>query len=106
MKGILIVILAGLLAGCEERTERMAHPEDPAGRYQAQIAAAHHLLAQNEDWSDRAEWEVIQTKDGWDVVAWRVEHPEAEGAERYSPAGYSVIQLDARMTPVHYLPRK
>jgi hypothetical protein len=84
----------------------MEHPENPQGRYREQIAAAERILAQNEDWADRAEWEVVPEKDGWEVTAWRIEHPEAKGAERYSPVGYSVIELDSRMTPIHYLPKK
>ena len=105
-KGFLISVVLLILAGCGGQASRMEHPENPEGRYREQIATAQRVLAQNEDWADRAEWEVIAKKDGWDVVAWRVEHPEAKGAERYSPAGYSVIQLDNRLTPIHYLPKK
>ena len=37
-------------------------------------------LQQHEEWSDRAEWEVLKSGDGWQVIAWRVEHPEAKGS--------------------------
>jgi hypothetical protein len=84
----------------------MAHPEDPAGPYREQISAARRVLERNENWASRAEWEVQPSDDGWKVVAWRVEHPAAKGADRYSPAGYSVIELDRRMAAVHYLPKK
>ena len=81
----------------------MDHPEDPKGRYREQIAAAMRVLAQKENWADRAEWEVIDNGNGgWNVIAWRVEHPNAKGSERYLPWGYSVIELDRRMIAVHY----
>lgn len=80
----------------------MAHPEDPQGRYHDQIEAARRLLEQREDWADRAEWEVEKCGDGWEVTAWRVEHPDKKGAERYLPWGYSVIELDHRMVAVDY----
>lgn len=95
-----------LFCGCGHAPGRMEHPENPEGRYHDQIAAAQHVLDQNESWADRAEWEVQPRADGWDVIAWRVEHPQAKGADRYQPYGYSIIQLDNRMVPIHYLPHK
>lgn len=80
----------------------MQRAEDPQGRYALQIASAKRLLQQQEDWADRAEWEVKQTSDGWELTAWRVEHPDQKGANRYLPWGYSVIELDQRMETVHY----
>lgn len=80
----------------------MERPEDPNGRYSEQIAAAKRLLGQKEDWADRAEWEVLKAGDGWEVVAWRVEHPQAKGPKRYLPWGYSVIRLDSRMVAIDY----
>ena len=80
----------------------MAHPEDPQGRYHDQIEAAKRLLEQKENWADRAEWEVLKTGDGWQVIAWRVEHPDAKGSARYLPWGYSVIDLDARLVTINY----
>ena len=91
-----------LITGCLQKTNRMDHPEDPQGRYCEQIAAARHLLEQKEDWADRVEWEVLKNGDGWKVIAWRVEHPERKGAERYLPWGYSVIELDRRLMAVDY----
>jgi hypothetical protein len=44
----------------------------------------------------------MKSDDGWKVIAWRVEHPEARGASRYLPWGYSVIELDRRTVAVHY----
>ena len=79
----------------------MDHPENPQGRYRHQIEVAKRLLEQKEDWADRAEWEVMQAGDGWEVIAWRVEHPE-RGSSRYLPWGYSVIELDCRMVTVGY----
>jgi len=96
-----ILVLLSLLCGCG-RTARMAHPEDPQGRYRDQIAAARALLEQREDWADRAEWEVIKKIDGWEVIAWRVEHPDQKGPNRYLPWGYSVIKLDTRLLTVGY----
>jgi hypothetical protein len=80
----------------------MEQPEDPLGRYREQIAVAKKVLEQNENWTERAEWEVMKSDDGWKVIAWRVEHPEARGASRYLPWGYSVIELDRRTVAVHY----
>ena len=80
----------------------MEHPENPEGPYRDQIAIAKRVLEQKEDWGDRVEWEVRKSGDGWEVIAWRVEHPERKGAERYLPWGYSVIELDSRMVPSNY----
>jgi hypothetical protein len=96
----IIVVL--LLCGCGGPGPRMEHPEDPQGRYHDQIEAAKRLLEQKEDWADRAEWEVLKTGDGWQVIAWRVERPNATGADRYLPWGFSVIDLDSRLVTVHY----
>jgi hypothetical protein len=98
----IITLFLALLCGCGGGTARMEHPEDPQGRYREQIAAAMRLLQQKEDWADRAEWEVLKSGDGWRVTAWRVEHPERKGPDRYLPWGYSVIELDSRMVAVHY----
>lgn len=83
----------------------MAQPEDPQGRYRDQIAAARKLLLQKESWPDRAEWEVIKTSTGWRVIAWRIEHPERKGPERYLPWGYSEIELDSRLNTIAYRPK-
>ena len=91
-----------LLCGCGHAPARMEQPEDPQGRYSEQIAAAKRLLEQKEDWASRAEWEVVKTSDGWEVTAWRVEHPDRKGPERYVPWGYSVIELDSRAVAVEY----
>jgi hypothetical protein len=80
----------------------MAHPEDPQGRYREQIAVAKRALEQNADWADRAEWEVLQSGDGWRVIAWRVEHPDRKGSDRYLPWGYSTIELDRRLVAVEF----
>jgi hypothetical protein len=81
----------------------MEQPEDPYGRYRDQIAVAKRMLAQEERWFNRAEWEVIKTPDGWQMIAWRIEHPNAKGPNRYSPNGYSVIELNERLVPIKYL---
>jgi hypothetical protein len=80
----------------------MEHAEDPQGRYRDQIAVAQRVLAQEEDWAGRAEWEVTKKESGWEVTAWRIEHPDRKGPDRYVPWGYSVIELDSRMTAVDY----
>jgi hypothetical protein len=98
----IAVLCFSLLSGCGGRATRMEQPEDPQGRYRDQIAAAQQLLEQKEDWADRAEWEVNKSGDGWEVIAWRVEHPERRGPGRYVPWGYSVIELDSRMVAVDY----
>ena len=101
-RGGIIVLLVSLLIGCGETSERMDHPEDPRGRYREQIAAAQRVLEQKEDWAARAEWEVLETAGGWEVIAWRVEHPQAKGGARYVPWGYATIELDSRLVAVHY----
>jgi hypothetical protein len=95
-------LLLFLVAGCDGKSARMAQPEDPDGPYREQIAAARRLLEQKENWADRAEWEVLKSSQGWEIIAWRVEHPERKGADRYLPWGYSVIELDSRSVAVDY----
>jgi hypothetical protein len=97
-----IAFLVAALCGCGNDTARMDHPDDPQGPFREQITAARQLLEQKEDWSDRVEWEVRKSADGWQVIAWRIEHPDRQGAERYLPWGYSVIDLDSRDVAVHY----
>jgi hypothetical protein len=98
----IVALVLSLLCGCGGETARMEHPEDPQGRYREQIAVAQRLLEQKENWADRAEWEVLKSNDGWEVIAWRVEHPERKGPGRYLPWGYSVIELDRRMVAINY----
>jgi hypothetical protein len=98
----IFVLFLGLLCGCGEKTGRMERAEDPHGRYSEQIAVARRVLEQRENWADRAEWEVQPADDGWKVIAWRVEHPQNKGADRYLPWGYSVIELDRRLVAIHY----
>jgi hypothetical protein len=97
-----IALAVLFLIGCDSRTARMEHPENPQGRYREQISAAKRVLQQEEQWADRAEWEVNKNGDGWQVVAWRVERPDRKGPDRYLPWGYSIIELDSRMVPVLY----
>lgn len=98
------LFLVILISGCS-RQVRMAQPEDPQGRYREQISAARRLLQQKESWADRVEWEVIKSSDGWEVIAWRIEHPDRKGPDRYLPWGYSVIQLDSRLVTTGYKPK-
>jgi hypothetical protein len=97
-----VALVLSLCSGCGMMTARMEQPEDPQGRYREQIAAAKRLLEQQEPWADRADWEVLKSKNGWEVIAWRVEHPERKGPSRYLPWGYSVIELDSRLVAVRY----
>jgi hypothetical protein len=101
----IIALSLSLLAGCGGKLARMERAEDPQGRYRDQIQVAKRLLEQREDWADRAEWEVLKSRDGWEVIAWRVEHPERKGSDRYLPWGYSVIELDSRLITVRYHPK-
>src|SRR5580700_7238146 len=98
----IFAVFLSLLSGCGEQAGRMDHPEDTQGRYHDQIAVAKRSLEQKENWADRAEWEVLKSDDGWEVIAWRVEHSERKGSDRYLPWGYSVIELDNRLVAVHY----
>lgn len=97
-----VVMCVSLLLGCGRKQARMETPEDPDGHHREQIAVARRLLEQRENWADRAEWEVLKSGDGWQVIAWRVEHPERKGPDRYLPWGYSVIEIDSRMVTVGY----
>lgn len=97
-----MALVMWLVCGCDRKLARMEKPEDPHGPYQEQISVAKRLLEQKEDWADRVEWEVSKSGDGWEVTAWRIEHPEKRGPERYLPWGYSVIELDSRLVAVHY----
>jgi hypothetical protein len=99
---LILLLTLLLLIGCSKRVVRMEHPEDPRGRFKEQIAAAKALLDQKESWGERAEWEVIKTSGGWQVIAWRIEHPDKKGPDRYLPWGYSLIELDSRMVTVGY----
>jgi hypothetical protein len=99
---LIIALILSMVAGCGAKTCRMEHPEDTQGRYRDQISAAKRCLEQNENWADRVDWEVSKSGDGWEVTAWRIEHPERTGPSRYLPWGYSVIKLDSRMVTVHY----
>ena len=38
----IIALVLVSLSGCDGRTARMEHPEDPQGRYREQIAVAMH----------------------------------------------------------------
>lgn len=98
-----VVLLLSVFCGCGGKIARMENPEDPQGQYREQIAVARRVLEQKEEWADRAEWEVLESGDGWKVIAWRVEHPDRKGPERYLPWGYSLIELDNRLVPVHYI---
>ncbi len=98
----IITFCLCLLAGCGPKSGRMEHPENPQGRYRDQIAVAHRLLSQKEEWANRVEWEVRETGYGWEVIAWRIEHPERKGSQRYLPWGYSVIEVDRRLEAVRY----
>ena len=98
----IVVLISWWLFGCGGRNSRMAQPEDPQGRYREQIAVAQKLLDQKEPWADRVEWEVLESSNGWEVIAWRVEHPEEKGPNRYLPWGYSVIEVDRRLVTVGY----
>ena len=80
----------------------MEQPEDAQGRYRDQIAVAKRLLERRETWADRVEWEVSESGDGWEVIAWRIEHPERKGPSRYLPWGYSVIEVDRSMVVRRY----
>lgn len=66
------------------------------------IEAASRAIRQNEDWAARAEYKLKQIPAGWQVTAWRVEHPEAKGNDRYVPWGYRVIVVDRRGKVVEY----
>jgi hypothetical protein len=101
-KLLTMAMLTCLLAGCDDGPSPMSRAEDPVGRYADQIAVAARVLEQRENWADRAEWEVQRTDEGWKVIAWRIEHPEKQGSDRYVPWGYSVIELDRRLVAIHY----
>jgi hypothetical protein len=98
----IVVLCFSFACGCGGKPSRMEQSEDPQGRYREQIAAARRLLEQKEEWADRVDWEVLKSGDGWQIIAWRIEHPERKGPSRYLPWGYSVIELDRRLVTVSY----
>lgn len=81
------------------------HPADPKGSYAAQISAAKRLLDQREDWGERAEWEVLPLKEGWELIAWRIHYPDKTGPSRYLPWGCATIRLDRNLKPIYYKKR-
>ena len=100
-----IAVVLVLLAGCGGERGRMDKNSEDHGKGSTipeQIAVAMRVLKQYENWADRVEWEVLKNEDGWTVIAWRIEHPERKGADRYLPWGYSVIELDRRLVAIHY----
>lgn len=83
--------LAALLAGCADG------PADPAKlstREQEVLAIARRTLDQQEDWLDKAEFKISRRGTRYEVVAWKVVHPEAKGNLRYVPWGRSTMLIE------------
>jgi hypothetical protein len=93
----IIFVLVALRMRREAR--RMEQPENPARPLPRAVAVAKQLL-EKKPWADRAEWEVLESRHGWEVIAWRVRHRNAR-TRRYA-LGYSVIEVDRRMMAVRY----
>ena len=101
----ITLLFAGLMAGSFFAGCGAQGNADPATYTMAQkdaIAAATRAVRQNEDWATRAEYRIQPHDSGWQVTAWRVEHPEASGNARYVPWGYRTIVVDRRGKVVAY----
>jgi hypothetical protein len=89
----------GVLVGCGSSE---VAPVTYTADQQEAIAAATRAVRQNEDWASRAEYQIQKHRDGWQVTAWRVEHPEAKGNARYVPWGFRTILVDRRGQVAEY----
>jgi hypothetical protein len=97
---VLLLLVVGVLApGCGPGE---ADPASYTAEQKDVIAEASRAVRQYEDWSDRAEYKIQKHPAGWQVTAWRVEHPEAKGNARYVPWGYRVIVVDRRGKVIEY----
>lgn len=90
---------AALLSGCAPAE---VDPSSYTAEQKDAIDASARAVRQYEDWADRAEYRIQKHRDGWQVTAWRVEHPEAKGNARYLPWGYRVIVVDRRGKVAEY----
>ena len=77
-------------------------PRDLSDRERQVITVARRAVAQHEDWLDRAEFRIERSRSLWHVTAWRVEHPEAKGNNRYVPWGSRRILIDDQDNVVEY----
>lgn len=93
------LISAFWLAGCGSED---VDPTHYTTEQKDAIDAAARAVRQYEDWAARAEYKIQQHGDGWQVTAWRVEHPEAKGNARYVPWGYRTILIDRRGKVAEY----
>lgn len=87
------VLLAALLtfAGCSEPPSA---PAPLSSKEKEILAVARETLEQLEDWGAVAEYKIKRTKGHWEVVAWKVVHPEAKGNLRYVPWGKTTMRIE------------
>jgi len=55
---------------------------------------AQQAVADNDDWADRATYDVRRTEDGWTVTAWRITGYDEDGTPRHTPGGHRLIIID------------
>lgn len=67
---------------------------------------ARLTVSQKEDWVDRAEFQIERHGDEWRVTAWRVDHPEATGKQRYVPWGFRIVVIDDHDRVVDYVSKR
>jgi hypothetical protein len=96
----LFLVLASILSGCSGYDASWPPaPRDEQER--VMIEAALHAVVQIDGWSQTA-CVVKQHKGEWQVEAWRIVHPEAEGRNRCVPWAVRGITLDAEARVLSY----
>ena len=87
-------LLLGLLALAGGCSGEGSDPAKYSDKEKWIIERARGAVAQQEDWEARAEYRIKREDGRWHVTAWRVEHPEAKGNQRYLPWGHREIFID------------
>jgi hypothetical protein len=102
----LLLLFLGVrgLTGCSPSQSESGGSEQSAfkGEEREVVDAAARAVRQFDDWGSRVEYTTKKTPSGWQVTAWRVEHPEAKGNARYVPWGFRVIVVDRRGKVIDY----
>ena len=101
---VVIAALLCLWIACSPSGPKAAHL-DPAVE-QRLLDLARRTVSQKEDWADRAEFQIERHGDEWRVTAWRLEHPEATGKQRYVPWGFRIVVIDDHDRVVDYVSKR
>lgn len=101
---LLAAALLCLATACSPSASK-AKNLDPAVEKRL-IDLARLTVSQKEDWVDRAEFQIERRGDEWRVTAWRVDHPEATGKQRYVPWGFRIVVIDDHDRVVDYVSKR